>query len=218
MKVVDLSLPIDNDCMTCGTPWHQKVEVSRMGTLETVGRITSKMTLGSHSGTHMDAPLHFIDGGRSIDEIDLEIACGPVTVVDLTHIGKGGVVELSDISDVSVSMRMLFRFDWWKNWQTDDYYREFPYFSQEAVKHLIDNGMKLIALDTPSPDTGNAIGSLDDDSPNHKLLLGEGVIIIEYLTNTSELKSDSDYSIFALPLRICGIDGCPSRVIAIEEE
>ena len=60
MQVIDLTLTIDNECMTCNTPWHTKVEIARLGYLDQVGRNTSQFRLGSHSATHMDAPLHYI--------------------------------------------------------------------------------------------------------------------------------------------------------------
>ena len=112
---------------------------------------------------------------------------------------------------------MLFRFDWWKKWKTPDYYKSFPFFSMEAITCLIKQGMRVIALDTPSPDTGAAITD-KDDSPIHKKLLENGVTIIEYLTNTDRLSRDRQYTLFALPLKIKDCDGAPARVIAVESE
>ena len=85
MKVVDLSYTLDEDCMTCGTPWHEKVKLTPLGTLAMVGRNTHSITLGSHTGTHMDAPLHFLDGTAGIDQVDLDMLCGSCKVVEKTH-------------------------------------------------------------------------------------------------------------------------------------
>lgn len=216
MKLIDLSFDVESNMPTCGTSWHQTVSIEPMGTIETVGRNTHRILLGSHSGTHMDAPFHFIPGGNTIEQLDISRMCGSVTVVDLRRYAAGSVVPLEAIEKVTVTERMLFVFGWYKNWKTDRYYRDFPYFSREAILYMLDKGMKFMAMDTPSPDTGSAIGETGDDSPNHKLLLENGVVIVEYLNNTDELSADLKYEIMALPLRVKGSDGSPCRVIVKE--
>lgn len=215
MKVIDLSLTLDNSCQTCGTAWHEEVRIERKGTLQTVGRNTSKFILGSHSATHIDAPLHFMDKGHDIAAVNLGKCVGEVTCVDLRHMGKGAIVDVDDLKGITVSQRMLFAFGWYKYWQTDMYYRSFPYFSQAVVTYLLDGGMELMAMDTPSPDDGSAI-TVKDDSPNHKILLSHDVVIVEYLTNTDAIDFAKRYEITALPLKIAGADGAPARVILRE--
>lgn len=216
MEVVDLSFQVETGMPTCGTPWHQSVEVSPMGTLSTVGRNTHRIVVGSHSGTHMDAPYHFIENGKTIESLDLNIACGPVNLVDFRQKGEGAVVTSADVKDIKVSKRMLFVFGWFHRWKTQDYYRNFPFFSLDAVEYLISKGMQFMAMDTPSPDNGSAITDRESDSPNHKLLLKNNVIIVEYLNNTDKLDFSMNYEIFALPLAVIGSDGSPARVIVRE--
>ena len=144
MKVVDLSYTLDENCMTCGTPWHEKVKLTSLGTLATVGRNTHSITLGSHTGTHMDAPLHFLDGTAGIDQADLDKLCGSCTVVDMTHKKAGDVVSLQDVKSLDVTKRMLFRFDWFRHWQTAQFYKNFPFFAEEAAQHLVDGGMRVL--------------------------------------------------------------------------
>ena len=217
MSIYDLTLNVETGMPTCGTPWHQVVEISRMGSIDSVGRNTSKIVLGSHSGTHMDAPLHFIDNANDVSTLDLNVLCGKVEIVDFTGFGQGDVVNLEDVRNIKIAERMLFRFDWFKKWKTNDYYKGFPYFSETAVEYLYENGMRLMALDTPSPDDGSAINNIsDEDSPNHKFMLKKGVIIVEYLCNTDKLDLNKKYEIFALPLKIIGSDGAPARVIVRE--
>jgi arylformamidase len=216
MRIIDLSFSIDNETPSCGTSWHQNVNIMQMGTIESVGRNTHSILLGSHTATHMDAPLHFIDNGRSVDSLDLDILCGDVKVVDFSHLKAGSVVSLIMIKKMEVTKRMLFRFDWFKKWKTTDYYIDFPCFSEDAIRYLMDNGLKLLALDTPSPDSGININS-KNDSPNHKILLSNDVVIIEYLNNTDLISKDKEYQIIALPIKVKGCDGAPSRVILIEK-
>lgn len=215
MKIIDLTFALDNECMTCGTLWHEKVRLRQLGKLEEVGRNTTSIHLGSHSGTHMDAPAHFYDHAYGIDKIDLSQACGCFSVVDFTGKKKGDVVKLCDVENIPVTARMVFVFGWFKYWKTNCYYDDFPFFSEEAVQYLVDSGLRVMALDTPSPDSVKDIGN-KKDSPNHKLLLKKGIILIEYLTNTDKLLNDSKYSLIALPLKLKDIDGSPARVIAIE--
>lgn len=216
MNIVDLSLNIDNECMTCGTDWHEKVFIKPLGTIDEVGRNTHSILLGSHTGTHVDAPLHFFQNGEGIDQLDLGKICGDVMVIDFSYIGQGQKVMLGDVLNISVGNRMLFRFDWFRKWKTEEYYKGFPYFSMEAVKYLVENGMQVMALDTPSPDSGDSIVS-QEDSPIHKYLLKNRVTIIEYLSGTDRLNLDRQYQIFALPIKIKDCDGAPARVVAIQK-
>ena len=210
MKLIDVSMEVDNGCMTCGTPWHEQVEISQVGHLEKVGRNTSKIVLGSHSGTHIDAPRHFFNDGYGVDKLDLMTLCGEISVIDFTHIGQGNCVQLEDLKDIKISERMLFRFGWYVYWKTD--------FSVDAAKYMVDQGLKLIALDTPSPDSGKCINEkAEEDSPVHKLFLKNDIIIIEYLTNTNCIQRGKRHSIMALPLKIAGCDGSPGRVIIKED-
>ena len=213
--MIDLTLTIDNECMTCNAPWHAKVDISRLGELDRVGRNTSKFILGSHTATHMDAPLHFYEGADAIDRVDLEQCVGPVTCVDMTHMKAGAVVQLEDVTGLNVTERMLFAFGWYKHWKTPQYYREFPYFSEEAILWLVEKGMRFMAMDTPSPDDGGAIQK-KDDSPMHKILLKKEIIIVEYLNGTELIDYEKEYDIIALPLKIKGADGSPARVILKE--
>ncbi len=215
MKIIDLSFVIENGIPTCGTPWHQTVKLEQMGTIDTVGRNTHSILLGSHTGTHMDAPYHFIKGGRTIESTPLETLCGPISVIDLTYLKAGDVVRFDDVKDLKVTERMLFRFDWFKHWRTGDFYKAFPFFSEEAVNFLIANDIKLLAMDTPSPDNVKNFNSVD--SPNHKALLSKDIIIIEYLNNTDQIDLAKKHTLVALPLKIKGSDGSPSRVILFEE-
>ena len=102
--------------------------------------------------------------------------------------------------------------------ETRDYYEDKAANVGTLTGHMsYENGMRLMALDTPSPDDGSAINNIsDEDSPNHKFMLKKGVIIVEYLCNTDKLDLNKKYEIFALPLKIIGSDGAPARVIVRE--
>ena len=216
MNIIDLSLKIETDMPTCGTQWHQAVKVEPMGLITEVGRNTHSILVGSHSGTHMDAPYHFVQGGKKIDELNMVDTCGEVSLVDFRQLNKV-VVGQEDVKNIEITEKMLFAFGWYKNWKTDRFYKEFPYFSEQAIEYLIEHGMKFIAMDTPSPDAWEAINEIND-SPNHKRMLEKQVIIVEYLTNTDAIDFKKKYEIYALPLKIKGCDGAPCRVVLKEIE
>lgn len=214
MRILDLSFLIENNMPTCGTEWHQKIEIVPMGKIDRVGRNTHSILLGSHSGTHIDAPYHFINDGDTIDKLKLETVCGRVSIVDYRGFSQKEIM-LEDVINLDVSERMLFVFGWYKKWKSSEYYQKFPFFSQAAIEHLIKSGMHVMAMDTPSPDSGFAIGK-KNDSINHKLLLENNVTIIEYLCNTDVIDMSKQYEMYALPLKIANCDGAPGRVILKE--
>lgn len=217
MSIYDLSFDIETGMPTCGTPWHQTVEVSQMGKIDSVGRNTHRIVLGSHSGTHLDAPYHFIGSGVTVENLDINLMWGKATVVDFRSKGAGSKVNLDDVKKIEVKERLIFVFGWYHNWKTDNYYKDFPYFETDAVEYLINKGMKVMALDTPSPDDGGFIGkSAGADSPNHVMLLKNNILIIEYLNNTDILVGGREYDFIALPLKVKGSDGSPARVLVRE--
>ncbi len=215
--IYDLSYNIEENMPTCGTPWHQKVEITHLGKIDTVGRNTQRIVLGSHTGTHMDAPYHFIEDGITMEALDINLMWGNITVVDFRNKRQGDVVTLDDVKKIEVKERLLFVFGWYHNWKTDDFYKDFPYFETDAVKYLLNGGMKVMAMDTPSPDNGNAIKVIGEcDSPNHLMLLKSKAFVIEYLCNTDVLVGGKEYEMISLPLKVKGSDGSPARVLIKE--
>jgi arylformamidase len=95
------------------------------------------------------------------------------------------------------------------------FYTDHAYLSHEAAHWLVDRGVRLLGMDTPQPDNPRSDPKATVDSPIHKILLGNGVILVEYLCNLSLLHS-SEIEFIALPLKILGADGSPVRAIAIE--
>lgn len=219
MKIYDLSLDIESGMPTCGTSWHQSVEIEQLGYIETVGRNTQRIVLGSHSGTHMDAPYHFIREGITMESLDVNLMWGKITAIDFRHKRRGDVVTVEDVKNIVVKERLLFTFGWYHMWKTDMYYKNFPYFQPSAVEYLLERGMKVMAMDTPSPDDGSSIMVKGEcDSPCHLALLKQGAIVIEYLTNTDVLVDGKEYEFVSLPLKIKGSDGSPARVLIKEIE
>jgi arylformamidase len=218
-RVVDLTHPLREGMTSFPGFNHPRTEVTQLARHGVEGRATRRLVLGTHTGTHVDAPLHFIPDGNTIDRLDLDVLIGPARVLDLTPaepLQEIGVDRLRAAgADESAPPRLLLRFDWDERFGGLGFYDESPYLSEEAARWLVERGVKLLGMDSPSPDdTRNGFGS-GNDSPNHWTLLGAGVVIVEYLANLRTLRS-RDVQLIALPLPVQGADGAPARVVAID--
>ncbi|HVI08326.1 MAG TPA: cyclase family protein [Candidatus Binatia bacterium] len=218
MKIIDLSLSIEEGMMTFPTHWHPVVEITILGRHGIEGRETRKIVLGTHIGTHADAPRHFIPGGGTIDEVPLDVLVGPATVADFT--GCRPLLEI-DIADLekklggNVPQRLILRTGWSDYFGHLKFYNEYPFLSEAAARWLVEKGVRLIAMDTPSPDNPAHSRGTSKDSPNHKVLLGAGVVLVEYVANLKAL-TKSEVELIVMPLKLKGCDGSPARVAAIE--
>lgn len=215
-KIVDLSLELHEGMLTYPAPWHPVVEVTQLGRFCQEGRMVNKVTLGTHTGTHIDAPLHFIENGLTIDKVDLNVLVGPAKVLDMTHKSSYAKITVEDIKKTNVIIekgdRIIVKTGWDKNWMTRKYYKEYPCITEEAAQWLVDKGVVLMVLDTPSPDDPKPEDT-SVDSPVHKIFLSNNVILCEYTTNLTEL-SDKAF-LCALPLKFKNGDAFSARVIAI---
>ena len=214
-KIIDLTYTYENG-QTCGKPEnHPLIELKRMAKLEDKGFNTSSALLGSHIGTHMDAPKHLMAEGIAIDEMDVSGCIGDVSVVNLSYIGRNQRVELNDVLNLEIKERMLFVFGWNKYFGTLQYTDEWPYFSMQAAEHLVQSGMKFIAMDVMSPDC-RAVGT-EYDFEVHKYFMKNDVVIVENLASTEKIDFNKKYEIAALPLKLKNLDGAPCRVVLIEK-
>lgn len=217
MRIIDISHDLENGMIKFSAPWHIHTEISELGRINEVGRNTKKVIFSSHAGTHMDAPLHFIENGRSVEKLDLNTLVGEVSILDLTFLNENEPVTINMLKKFDLSDRIILKFGWWKWWNTDKFYIHYPYLSDEAAQYLVDSGVKLIGMDTPSPDCSDIKSMSKDDSKVHKLLLSNEIIIVEYL-NLREVTDYSNWMLAALPLKIKGSDGAPSRVVLFKED
>ena len=214
MSIIDLTMPIAEGMMTYPAHWHTRVKICQIGRYGVEGRETRELVLGTHTGTHVDAPRCVIENGRTIDDISLDHLCGRADIIDLrscVNLRSGLPVadrHLESLPDVSPVV--VLRYDWDQNLETGKYYHGHPYLSGPAVKLLIARGCRLLAMDTPSPDQSD-----DDLMPVHKILLESGIILVESLVNLHRI-SVPDFDLIVAPLKIKGGDGAPARVFAIE--
>ena len=160
---------------------------------------------GTHVGTHMDAPLHMIVGGRFICDVPAESCFGRGRLIDAR--GRNAITpDLLAPADVESGDIVLVLTGWYHRFSDPAYYRDFPEVTPEFARALVNAGASIIGLDTPSPDR----------SPFevHKILLSAPVLIIENLTNLEPLVGIGPFDIVALPAKLQA-DAAPVRVMAI---
>lgn len=218
-RMIDLTMSVREGMQTFPTHWHPFVEVTQLGRHGIENRETRKLVLGTHTGTHIDAPRHFIPDGATVDQIPLEQLNGPARLLNLSHVPPRSAVDVKQLQEASKGgslERVLIRFDGCKRLGTMEYYTDHPWLTEAAAQWLVDNGCKLLGLDVPMPDNPKNGRGTPNDSPNHKILLGSGAILLEYLVNLAEINADT-FELIVAPLKIEGGDGAPVRCFAVVE-
>jgi arylformamidase len=165
----------------------------------------SRMVMGTHTGTHVDAPRHFFDGRPGVDALALDLLIGRTRVLDLPF--RGGITQ-EQLSGAALreEIRVLLRTPNSALWNSPVFHKDFTYLTEGAAKYLVDQGVKVVGVDYLSVEQFKKPGA-----PAHHALLGNGVIIIEGL-NLSDAEPGV-YEMYCLPLRIAGADGAPARVV-----
>lgn len=172
----------------------------------------SRITMGVHTGTHLDAPFHFVQGGRGVDELSLAVLMGPATVIripDSVDLITQDVLEAALIPDGVT--RLLIRTRNSKYWTRKDpvFHKNFVAISSDGAEALVERGIRLVGVDYLS------VAPYRDPVPTHKILLGAGVIALEGL-NLSKVPP-GEYELAALPIKLGGCDGAPVRAVLIAE-
>lgn len=220
-RLIDLSMMIHEGMQTFCVHWHPLVEITQMGRHGIENRETRKILLGTHTGTHVDAPRHFIPEGETVENISLDCLVGPATVLDFSKAKDFQELQVKDLVQAIGNRpkeRLLFRFDWdIRALNTNRYYTDHPFLSEAACEWIVDNGCRLIALDTPQPDNPKNGRGAEKDAPNHRILLGSKTIIVEYLINIRQI-TQPEVELVVAPLKIKEGDGAPARCFAIERD
>src|SRR2546423_4715430 len=166
----------------------------------------SSLSMGAHTGTHMDAPLHFLNGGQPIDQMPLDATVGPARVIEI-HDGESIKPPELEPHNVRAGERILFKTaNSRRCWRNDAFQEDFVYISQEAARLLADRGIRSVGVDYLSVG-----GFAKDGVETHEALLRAGIWIIEGL-NLSAVNA-GPYELVCLPLKLVGADGAPARAI-----
>ncbi|MCF6150767.1 MAG: cyclase family protein [Candidatus Kuenenia stuttgartiensis] len=204
MTFHDVTLPISNSMIT----WPSDPAVSITGTsLISRGDFCnlSELQIGSHCGTHIDAPSHFLENGRTIDQLAIENLIGEATVFEFKNKEN---IDVSDITQLRFDnvKRVLFKTVNSSYWKLSAFKKDFVYLTKDAAQYLVDKRIRLVGVDYLSVEK---FGS--QQAETHHILLRNDVIILEGLDLSTV--EPGRYELIALPLKIKDGDGSPARVI-----
>jgi len=213
MKIIDLSYPL-----CAATPHFEDASPVVLDVLERAedppakGRRSlnvSSLSTMVHTGTHMDAPFHFFSSGVTIDQVSLDCCIGPCLLLDLGSREAEQSIELRPVPGLREKLqrtpRMILNTGWARQWGRPEYFVKHPCLSAQTAELLVECGVQLLGVDMPSVDR--------PPFPAHLALLGNGILIVENLTNLDQIGTD-EFELTVLPLKLAGRDGSPVRAIA----
>lgn len=215
-KILDLSQSVYHACPAW--PTYDCVVVDYEARHATHGFQAERINMNAHTGTHIDAPFHFYETGKFVEQMDLTKMQGRGIVVDLRGIGQmsievehleacGGALQAGDIA-------LLYTGWGQKRAMTKEYLYEWPYLTGPAGQWLVDRGVKCVCTDAMS------VGGWPEGcgAPPHESLLGGEVAIVEEVYMDDQLLEYPDWYVITLPLKLEGFGGAPARVIAMQME
>jgi arylformamidase len=202
--IIDISLPITPEMPVW--PGDPCPALETVTTLEHEGVQASRLVLGTHTGTHVDAPRHFIPGGHTIDQLDLAALIGLCRVIELT--GVEGQVSRADLQRVELQSgdRVLLKTRNSCRPAVQTFAHDFVALEPSAADYLCERGIRVVGVDGPSIDAWHA-----SDFPCHRRLLGAGTLVLENLVLRHVMPGV--YHLIAAPLNLRGADGCPIRAL-----
>lgn len=203
-KLFDVTVPLSADVPTFpGDPPFRSEFTHRISEGEPYN--VTRLSMGAHSGTHVDAPYHFLADGATVDQLPLEILIGKARVIAMSALER---IDRSDLEQVDLrdDIRVLFKTRMSGQLRQPVFQQNFVYLTPEAASYLAKVGIKLVGIDYLSIER---FGSRDFEA--HHALLGAGVVIIEGLDLSAV--EPGEYDLTCLPLRLVGAEGAPARVI-----
>lgn len=211
-KLIDLSHPLENG--QPNFPFDPKLSVLVHNTVASIGYNITQISMSTHQGTHLDAPFHFYDDGKTIDQLPLARFYGPAALIDLapgSYLPAKSPITLEMLSPHAglfmPNAKVIYRTGWDRAFGSTEFFSDFPTLTLDAAQWIAERRIGLLGMDTPTPST--------DWKEVHLTLLRAGVeiVIVEGLTNLDRLPGQFTFAGF--PLSIKGRDGSPIRAVAI---
>lgn len=208
MRIYDISLPISPDLPVW--PGDPSVHLERFARIEDGETANvSRIAMGVHTGTHVDAPYHFLAEGSTVEQMQLKILIGRAYVVHLhdVEVITANVLQAADIPPRT--RRLLFKTRNSEHWSgnTPGFQKDYVGLSADGARYLVERGVRLVGVDYLS------VAPFNDSVPTHQILLQAGVIIVEGL-DLSRV-GQGRYTLYCLPLFIKGAEGAPARAILV---
>ncbi len=208
MKYYDISIPITpNLPVWPGDPSVKLTPASQIAAGDTAN--VTHLAMSAHTGTHVDAPYHFLEGGVTLEKVPLETMIGPAYVLYLPEVERITAADLEAAAIPEGTTRLLFKTRNSEIWRCETAFQtEFVALTPDAAQFLVDREVQLVGIDYLS------IAPFDEGRPTHEILLGAGMLIIEGLDLSTV--PPGNYTLYCLPLNLQGVDGAPARVILTE--
>ena len=211
MRVTDLTHIIDSDMPVF--PGTEQPIFEKANTFDKDGFREAKITMYSHTGTHIDAPAHRLSNGPYLDNLNIEHFIGNATILDFSN-DKIELIDVDSLKPYEEKIQnvefIIIKTGWSKYWGDKKYYEDFPSLSEESAKWLSEFNLKGIGIDTIS---------IDDIKSTtfavHKILMPKDIIIIENLTNLDSISKEY-FILSIMPLKNKNADGSPVRAISID--
>jgi arylformamidase len=203
-RLLDVSVPLGPGLPAYpGNPEFELQPVKRIA--DGGSSNVSRLVMGTHTGTHVDAPRHFFDDGGGVDALPVDLLIGRTRVIDIGQRGGIGQQELA-AAGLREDLRVLLRTPNSALWNGGGFRQDYTHLTEAGARYLVDQGVKVVGIDYLSVEQFKKPGA-----PAHRALLAGGVVIIEGL-NLADAEPGM-YEMYCLPLRISGADGAPARVI-----
>lgn len=213
-RLVDLSVPVDAGTQVF--PGDPVFTSHPHATVASDGFAVQAISMGSQTGTHVDAPFHFDPDGARIDQLDLGLFAGPGLLLDVRGRAPRSRLTWADLGEPAVDPGtvVLLRTGWSAHYGTPAYF-DHPFLDADAARRLLDAGVRTIGLDAPNLDLTPTDDDPGEGYPVHHLVAAVGGVICENLTALDAVDFPDPF-VSLLPLRLTGADGAPVRAVAME--
>jgi arylformamidase len=206
MRTYDITLTISPDLVVW--PDDPPVELQRVSRIEDgAAANVTRMNMSAHTGTHIDAPFHFLSDGQTVENLDIDLLTGRAYVLHLPDVDQVTAAMLENSPIPPRTKRVLLKTrnsNLWAN-NAHKFATNYVSLAPDGAQWMVDRGVKLVGVDYLS------VAAFEDVVPTHQILLGAGVVIVEGL-NLAEV-SQGRYTLYCLPLKLAGADGAPARAI-----
>jgi kynurenine formamidase len=215
MTLIDLSQPVDDAGPNC--PAHPPVSIQRIADHATDGWRMEKLSMASHTGSHVDAPLHKIAGGASLDEVPLSSFVGPAVIADLRGIAADTAIDsalLKSRLPDSLDDRIVLLATGWgdRRAKIDEWLSHSPFLSPDGASWLVHKGIRAVGIDHYSIGGSREPGN----SRTHEILLGAGRWVVEELKfPTAVFSLPQPFTFWALPVNFANHSGSFCRPVAV---
>lgn len=222
MKIVDISLPLDAGYRMQTPDGVKDIQIEFEIIKEYpggAGQYVSAVHMRLHNGTHVDAPMHFVEGGSPISGIPLSTFYGEGVMADVTSVGEGNPIQAADLERAFgdrdlTGKRIFIRTNWNHHYGEPDYDERSPYIALDAIDWVVSKAPALVSYDY-------AHGKDDPDAPARfhpiRTFLSNGIVTMGYVRNLDQIDASRPFTVSAFPLAFVGVESSPVRAVLIQD-